>query len=60
MDTTSRGGKMGTTDTVTISREEYLKLLSDRDFVNALKAAGVDNWEGYDYARELMQEDIGG
>lgn len=26
-------------------------------FLNALKAAGVDNWDGYSYAFELMEED---
>lgn len=26
------------------------------DFLNALEAAGVDNWEGYDYAQEILEE----
>ena len=35
-----------------------LKRLQERDkFLSALEAAGVDNWDGYDYARELMDND---
>lgn len=44
-------------ETVTISKEEYKSLLEDRKWLAALKSAGVDNWEGYDYACELMNED---
>jgi hypothetical protein len=28
----------------------------DLKFLAALNAAGVDNWEGFDYARELMDD----
>ena len=44
-------------ETVTISKKEYDSLLEDRKWLQALENAGVDNWEGYDYARELMNED---
>jgi hypothetical protein len=44
-------------ETVTISKKEYESLLEDRKWLQALENAGVDNWEGYDYARELMNED---
>lgn len=44
-------------ETVTISKEEYESLLEDRKWLQALESAGVDNWQGYDYARELMNED---
>ena len=27
---------------------------SDQKFLNALMAAGVDNWDGYDYAQEML------
>jgi hypothetical protein len=43
-------------ETVTISKKEYESLLEDSKKLTALENAGVDNWEGYDYARELMQE----
>jgi hypothetical protein len=43
-------------ETITISKKEYENLLKDSKKLSALENAGVDNWEGYDYARELMQE----
>ena len=36
---------------------EIDRLQSDSDFLNALRNAGVDNWEGYSYACETLQED---
>lgn len=44
-------------ETITISKAEYLSLLEDRKQLNALENAGVDNWEGYDFAMELFRED---
>jgi hypothetical protein len=41
---------------ITISKAEYESLLEDSKKLTALKNAGVDNWEGYDYAMELMRE----
>lgn len=35
--------------------DENAELKSDTRFLNALYAAGVDNWDGYDYAQELYQ-----
>lgn len=40
-------------ETVTISKKEYDSLIKRVDWLKCLEAAGVDNWEGYDYAREL-------
>jgi len=45
------------TETVTISKKEYEELLEDQKMLNALQDAGVDNWEGYDYAMELLNEE---
>lgn len=42
---------------MTISREEYERLVSRDDFLTALEDAGVDNWNGYDYAVELACEE---
>lgn len=42
---------------VTISAEEYEYLLDCADMLSALTAAGVDNWEGYSYALEIMEDD---
>ena len=35
---------------VTISVDRYNELLECEDFLNKLIEAGVDSWEGYDYA----------
>ena len=44
------------TETITISKEEYESLLEDSNKLLALEGAGVDNWEGYDYAMEMMRD----
>lgn len=41
----------------TITLEEYIHLKERSDWLYALEAAGVDNWGGYDYARELLNQD---
>ncbi len=38
--------------TVTVTREYYDDLVDDSMFLNCLRNAGVDNWEGYEYACE--------
>ena len=42
-------------DEVTISKGEYDELKSDSAFLNALMAAGVDNWDGYCIAQESAE-----
>ena len=37
---------------VTISQKEYEELLDTQFFYECLVGAGVDNWEGYEYALE--------
>lgn len=37
---------------VTIPRSRYDELVEAEEKLDALRAAGVDNWEGYDYAME--------
>lgn len=44
-------------DVVTISTNEYDDLKNDSYELSYLKAAGVDNWEGYDYAMEMMEDE---
>lgn len=41
---------------VTISREEYDSLIQSSRWLECLESAGVDNWSGFDYARELLDE----
>ena len=43
-------------ETITISKKEYEELLKDSQFLDCLRGAGVDNWDGYDYALEMMKE----
>jgi hypothetical protein len=35
---------------ITISKTEYQNLVYASNFLQALEAAGVDNWEGYEHA----------
>lgn len=44
-------------DTVTISKKEYDSLVKDSRILGALRAGGVDNWDGYsDSIREYFPE----
>ena len=43
-------------ETVTITKKEYIELQDAYDFLAALQAAGVDNWQGYDVARQILNE----
>ena len=43
-------------ETVTISLEEYNKLKRNAAWLESLNWAGVDNWDGIDYAYELFHE----
>ena len=42
-------------ETVTIPKERYEELLKSEKRLQALEAAGVDNWEGFAYAIEQME-----
>ena len=42
--------------TITISQDEYDQLRRDSEFLECLYSAGVDNWDGYDVAQDLMDE----
>lgn len=42
-------------ETVTISKDEYEELVEDSRFLDCLLGAGVDSWEGWDIAHELME-----
>lgn len=47
-------------ETVTIKKSEYKQLLKDSNWLACLEAAGVDNWQGYDYAREMENDGSNG
>jgi hypothetical protein len=42
-------------DTVTLSVVELDRLLNDSMFLGCLEAVGVDGWDGYDVAVEMME-----
>ncbi|GHX89588.1 Phage-related protein [Vibrio cholerae] len=42
--------------TITIAKSEYDELLRKADLLDALYAAGVDNWDGYSEAMEMIAE----
>lgn len=52
-----RGIAMEADKTITILTERYKELVADQNFLRALQGAGVDNWEGYDAAQEMMSND---
>lgn len=39
---------------VTISQEEYDELLNASALLECLKGCGVDNWDGWDDAHEML------
>ena len=41
---------------IEVSEKRYRELISHERELFALRDAGVDNWEGYDYAMELYYE----
>ncbi len=45
---------------VTISRDEYERLQRAERKLSALEAGGVDNWDGYDWAMEALQDEEDG
>jgi hypothetical protein len=42
---------------IEIKERDYEVLLADQRKLWALEAGGVDNWEGYDFAMETLEDD---
>ena len=42
---------------ITITKKEYDELLERSNWLAALEAAGVDNWQGYDMAVDMFEQD---
>ena len=42
-------------ETITVLKSEYILLQSRDEWLNCLEGAGVDNWEGFDYAVEIWE-----
>ena len=43
-------------ETITVSKTVYDQLCEDQAFLDALRAAGVDNWQGYSEAYKILEE----
>jgi len=44
-------------ETVTITKFEYDRLITDSEWLACLDAAGVDNWQGIEEAQAMRRED---
>jgi len=44
------------TNTITISKTEYYDLVEQATWADALDCAGVDNWDGYENAKQIFEE----
>lgn len=47
-------------ETVTITKEEYDRLIQESLFLECLRCAGVDNWDGYSEAWKDFDKIKGG
>jgi len=47
---------MPTVETIQVSKREYEQLLKDQLWLQCLEEAGVDNWQGFDEARNIWRE----
>ena len=41
---------------VTITKKEYEEIKEEAEIYRALRAVGVDNWDGWDFAMDLLEE----
>jgi len=41
---------------IEVDQEDYEELLEKAFWLSCLEEAGVDNWTGYDYAKEIYEE----
>jgi hypothetical protein len=46
---------MSDEETVVVPLIVYKRLMDNEKFLNALEAAGVDNWSGYVYAQDIYE-----
>jgi hypothetical protein len=42
--------------TIEIEMDEYNELVADQKFLRCLEAAGVNDWDGFEVAQEMFQE----
>ena len=48
---------MKTRKMITIPEDDYNDLLESQAFLDCLEACGVDNWDGYEYAVEMLNSE---
>lgn len=41
---------------ITVDRKMFEKIVDDSNFLDCLKACGVDNWDGYGMAKQMFNE----
>jgi len=41
---------------ITITKKEYNQLIEDSEFLECLEVHGVDNWNGYEDACQMLNE----
>lgn len=58
MDEVMQGFYVGDEEFVLVRKKTYDKLVERDDWLMCLEAAGVDNWEGYDVARQIQQGEV--
>lgn len=44
---------------ITVPKKKWEELQKQLSWLHALKSAGVDNWQGIDYAIEIFNEENG-
>ena len=49
-------GKLMSVKMVEITEEDFDRLQERDDFLSALECAGVDNWDGFNEAHEILRE----
>lgn len=47
---------MNKTDTVVIHREEYKRLMKERELLEILRSYGIEEWEFWDKAINVLEE----
>ena len=45
------------TDEITVKAKYFERIQKESHFLDCLRAAGVDNWSGYDDAREMWEQE---
>lgn len=47
----------GEEETITLTKDDYDEMCEDLELLNCLRACGVDSWEGWDSAIEMLGQE---